>query len=206
MLNLYGSPRTSSGRCFLLLEEAGVPYTTVPLDMMDRKEHRSPEFLRLNPNGKVPCLVDGDFVLWESLAINLYIADRYKPELLGQGPKDRALIEQWSLWALGELQPPFIDILIQTKFVPENRRDQAVIDRAYERIPALLTVLDKALTGRDYLLGNHLTLADLNMATVANIAINLSYDLSPYKPLHAWLLKMRERPAFKKYLALREAR
>ena len=203
MLKIYGSPRSSAGRCYLLLEEVGVPYQPVAIDMMEKKEHKAPEFLKLNPNGKVPCLVDGEFVIWESMAINRYLADKYKPQLLGSSPEDRGLIEQWSLWALLELQPPMVDLIIQTMFMPENKRDAGVIARAQEKVPTVLAVLDQALKGRDYLVGSELSLADLNTASVVNVTFTVKINLDPYKNLLPWFNKIKNRPSFQKLAELR---
>ena len=203
MLKIYGSPRSSAGRCYLVMEEIGLKYETAPLDM-GNKEHKSPAFLQLNPNGKVPCLVDEDFVIWESLAINHYLAERYKPELLGAGAKEKGLVQQWSVWALAELQPPLVDILIQMMFVPEDRRDQNVIRKAQEKLPANLKVLDQALSGRTYLVGSHVTLADLNTASVINIAQALKQDIESYQNIMYWFNRMKERPSFAKFADLRK--
>lgn len=203
MIKIYGSPRSSAGRCYLLLEEIGQPYETVALDMMEKREHKSPAYLKLNPNGKVPCLVDGEFVLWESLAINNYLADKYKPELLGATPEERALVQQWSIWALAELQPPFVDILIQKFFVPEAKRDAAVVAKAQEKIPPMLKTLDQALADRDYLVGDKPTLADFNAASVVNIAAGLQIGLEPFANVGRWMGRLRERASFKKFIELR---
>jgi glutathione S-transferase len=111
MITLYGSPRSSAGRCVWALEEAGVPYTLKEVDMRN-KEHKSPEFLKINPMGKVPAMVDGDITLFESMAINYYIADNYKKELLGTNALEKGLAMQWSFWATSELQTPIIECFI----------------------------------------------------------------------------------------------
>ena len=81
MITLYGSARSSAGRCLWCLEETGVAYENKNVDMRT-KEHQSEAFLKINPNGKVPAMVDGETKLFESMAINFYLADKYKPELL----------------------------------------------------------------------------------------------------------------------------
>jgi glutathione S-transferase len=140
MITLYGSPKSSAGRCYWTLEEAGVPYTLKEVDMKN-KEHKSPEFLKINPMGKVPAMVDGDVTLFESMAINFYIADTYKKELLGSTPGERGLAHQWSFWATSELQGPIIDIFIQKVFVPEDKRDHTIIENSLNKLPALLHIL-----------------------------------------------------------------
>lgn len=204
MIHIYGSPRSSGGRCFLMLEEIGLPYQEMPLDMMGKKEHKSENFLRLNPNGKVPVLVDGDFVIWESMAINWYLADKYKPELLGDTPEERGLVHQWTTWAIVEVQPPMVEILIQTLFTPEEKRNPQIIEQAREKIPGRLQILDQALQNKKYLVGDRFTLADLNMASIVNLAAALQAPVKDYPSLNQWFQFMKERPSFKKFSEMRE--
>lgn len=206
MIQIYGSPRTSASRCYLTLEEIGIPYEAAPLDMMEKREHKSASYLKLNPNGKVPCLVDGDFVLWESVAINTYLAEKYKPELLGKTPEEKGLVQQWSLWALSELQAPLVDLIIQTVFTPEPKRNAEIIAKAREKVPPLLTILDSALANKDFMVGKSLTLADLNMASVVNIAPNFGFAIEEYMNLNQWMQKMKGRPAFQRLLNARGGR
>ncbi len=96
MITIYGSPRSSSGRCFWCLEEVGETYNAKPLNFKE-KEHKSPAYLKINPNGKAPTLTDDDFVIWESIAINFYLAETYKPELLGLDNKNYLVGEDFTL-------------------------------------------------------------------------------------------------------------
>lgn len=203
MITLYGSPRSSAGRCLWTLEEAGVAYTLKDVDMRN-KEHKSPEFLKINPNGKVPALTDGDYTLYESMAINFYVAESYKKELLGHNAKDNGLVHQWSFWAISELQGPIIEIFIQKVFVPEDRRDHNVIENNMKKLPELFHVLNSSLEGKKYLVGNEFTLADLNTASVASIALAIGLDMAPYANITSWMGALSERPAFQKYMSLRK--
>jgi glutathione S-transferase len=203
MITLYGSPKSSAGRCYWTLEEAGVPYELKEVDMKN-KEHKSPEFLKINPMGKIPALVDGDVTLFESMAINFYIADTYKKELLGSTNGERGLVHQWSFWATSELQGPIIDIFIQKVFVPEDKRDNNIIENSLKKLPNLLTVLDSALSGKKYLVGEQFTVADINTASVVSICPMIGVDLSPYSNLTEWLGAISDRPAYQKYQNLRK--
>jgi len=188
----------------LLLEELGLEYKPMPLDMMEARAHKKPEYLELNPNGKVPCLVDGDFVIWESISINNYLADKYKPELLGTTVEDRARAHQWSVWAMTELQPPLVDLLIQMLFVPVEKRDESVIAKAKERIPGLLGILDRALAGRTFMAGDALTVADFNLASVVNMTTGLKIDLGAHPNIGLWFARIKERSSFRKFAELRK--
>lgn len=201
MVTIYGSPRSSSGRCFWCLEETGINYTSKSINFKE-KEHKSEEFIKINPNGKVPALEDGDFVIWESMAINFYLADAYKPILLGETSKERGLVHQWSIWSIADLQGPLIDIFIQLVFVPEERRNLEVIEKAKGKLPALLSVLNGALEGNNYLVGDQFSLADLNVHSVMSICDHVKYDLTEYKGICSWLETISDLDSFKKYQEL----
>lgn len=203
MITLYGLPKTSAGRCIWALEEVGTPYTLKEVDLRN-KEHKSPEFLKINPNGKVPAMVDGDVTLFESMAINFYLADTYKKELLGSSPLEKGQVYQWSFWSVAELQDPIIQVFIQKVFVPADKRDHNVIEENEKKLPALLSVLNSSLAGKKFLTGNSFTLADLNTASVVSICNAIGEDLSSYPNIKTWLSAISDRPAFQKYMALRK--
>lgn len=203
MITLYGPPRSSAGRCLWMLEEAGVSYELKNIDMKN-KEHKSEDFLKINPNGKVPALTDGNFNLFESMAINNYIAEKYKPELLGTTIEERALTHQWSYWVSTELQDPIIQVFIQKVFMPEDKRSQEVIDENMAKLPGLFTMLDNSLNGKTYLNGKTFTLADLNTQSVVSIAPMVGFDISSYKNVDLWMKAISDRPAFQKYSKLRQ--
>ena len=198
MIKIYGPPRSSSGRCFWCLHEVEVPYKAVSVNMKE-KEHKSSEYLKLNPNGKVPALVDGEFVIWESMAINTYLAEKYKPELLGSDAATRGLVQQWTMWSSLELQPPIIEVFIQKFFVPDEKRSQDVIEKALAKLPALFSILNSELEGKSYLAGASFTLADLHTASVASITHAIQFDLSPYLEIQRWLGEISQRPAYQAY-------
>jgi glutathione S-transferase len=203
MITLYGSPKSSAGRCIWALEEAGVAFTLKEIDMR-AKEHKSPEFLKINPNGKVPALTDGDVTLFESMAINHYIAEAYKKDLLGNTPAEKGLVSQWSFWASSELQGPIIEIFIQKFFMPADKRDDKVVEENLKILPELFTVLNNSLQNKKYLVGNQFTLADLNVASVAGITHAIGFDMSAYSNINSWMGAISDRPAFQKYMGMRK--
>lgn len=201
MIEIYGSAKTSARRCYWCLEEVGVKYKPVPVDLR-AKEHKSEKYLKLNPNGKVPTLVDGDLVLWESMAINFYLCDAYKQDLIGHTTKERAPIRQWSFWAMSELQPSLIAALIELKFKPEAQRDLAKVDAAKEKTKPLLKILDEALKGKGYLVARRFTLADLNAASVVEINQMIENDIGDFSNVTKWLSTLQERPAYQRLKAM----
>lgn len=201
MITIYGSPKSSAGRCFWTLEELGVEYETKSIDFQ-KKVHQSAEFMKINPNGKIPVLTDGDYTIWESMAINMYLCDKYNPELMGEDAQTRGQTYQWSIWALGDLQTPLIDIFIQLVFVPEARRDLDKIAKCEEKLPALLNIIETELANKTYLAGSEFTLADLNTASVVHICKHIKFDVSSYKNITRWLNLIDNRAGFKRFQAL----
>ena len=201
MITIYGSPQSSAGRCFWCLEEAGVEYTAKSIDFR-KGEHKSAEFMKVNPNGKVPALTDGDFTIWESLAINNYIAEAYKPELLGSTVQERALVSQWSIWSVADLQAPMIQAFIQLVFVPEEKRNQRIIDSAFEKLPTLLSTLENSLADRNFLVADRFTLADLNAAFVVSICDEIKFDLADFSNINQWRSRIDEREETQRYKAV----
>lgn len=197
MRKIYGHPATSANRCFWLLEELELDYEAVPVDMRNR-QHKSQEYLALNPNGKVPTYQDDHVTLFESMAINTYLAEKHQPTLLGTTLEDRALVHQWSFWSIAEFQKPMIDLLIQLVFVPEAQRDQSLMDKSREKIGPMNKILDEHLRTRTYMVGPQFSLADLHVASVARISNHVGIDLTPFSHLGRWLKTVTARPAYQK--------
>ncbi|MEN0059548.1 MAG: glutathione S-transferase family protein [Bdellovibrio sp.] len=203
MIKLYGSPLSSAGRCYWMLEELGLPYEVVPLNMKE-KEHKHDAYLKINPNGKVPALVDGEFTIWESMAINSYLAKKYESPLAPKTLEEDALIQQWSYWGLVDLQEPAVSWMIQEIFVPAEHRNAQVIENAKKSLPRVLDVLNQGLENKTYLVGNRVTLAEVNLGTIMDIVLALKFDLSPYGNIQKWLKEIHQRPAYQKVAALRK--
>jgi glutathione S-transferase len=194
MIKLYGIPRSRTMRPLWMLEELGLPYENAKVSFVGGT--RTPEFLRLNPNGHIPVLQDGDLVLWESLAINLYLARKYDKGLWPKTVEDEGRAYQWSLWAMTELEEPVLTTLLHRMFFPEDQRDPKKADDAAERFKQPLGVLEGALAGRPYLLGNAFMIADLNVASVISWAPLAGLDLGGAPNVQGWLGRCTARPAF----------
>lgn len=136
-----------------MLEEAGINYEHVPIDW-SQGESRTPEFLAINPNGKIPVLVDGEHRLFESLAINYHLARCYALDLWVEGSRDESLAMQWLAWAMGELEGPH----------DSANRDETAVDP--ERLQRSLNALRQTLADQDYLLGDNFSVVDLNTASL----------------------------------------
>jgi glutathione S-transferase len=195
MIKLYGVSQSRAMRSLWMLEELGLPYENVRTNFRTG-DTRKPDFLRLNPNGHIPVLQDGDVTLWESMAINLYLARRYDKGLWPKSVADEGRAFQWSLWAMTEAEEPIITALLHRMSLPEEQRDAKKADDAVERFKKPLAVLDGALAGRQYLLGDGFTVADLNVASVVSLAPPADIDLGSASNVQAWLGRCLARPAF----------
>jgi glutathione S-transferase len=194
MITLYGVPRSRTMRCLWMLEEVGVPYENVPTHFATG-DVTKPEFLKINPNAHIPALVDGEVTLFESLAINLYLARKYGKALWPTTPEDEGRAYQWSIWAMTEAEEPALAALLHTIFLPADQRDPKKAADGVQRFQKPLGVLNGALAGRDYLLGSQFTVADLNVASVVGWAPMAGIDLSVAPNAQAWLMRCNERPA-----------
>ena len=196
MLKLYGTSQSRSGRCLWALEEVGAKYEHVPTPV---PQARALEHLKLNPNGHIPVLDDNGFIVWESMAINSYLAEKYgKSPLWPSTVEGRAGVNQWSFWAMTEMEPHLVTILANRMFLPPEQRDAKAVAQAIETIKGPMTVVDKHLANREYLLGNEFTIADLNAAAVLMIGTIAGLDYSATPKAAAWIAKCTSRPANQK--------
>ncbi len=195
-LKLYGGTKNRGRRCYWLAKELGLEIEAVEIDLASG-QHKSPEFLKLNPNGQVPVLDDGGFILFESLAINLYLAKKHGGGIAPASLEEEALMTQWSFWVANEVEHQLIAILEHR--MTEAERDAARADQAWERLQRPLGVLEQTLTEREYLVGNRFTVADLNVSIVMSLINRLQLDITRYPNVRAWLDTCLGRPAAKGY-------
>lgn len=183
MLKLYGGARSRASIVQWYLEELAVPYEFVMLDM-PAGEHHQPPYLAINPMGKAPAIADGDFKLWESGAILLYLSDQYDKPVTTE---ERATIAQWVLYANATLGPGI--------FVEATRSKEMG-----QQFPALNTILSQ----QPFLLGDRLTAADIAVgAVLAYMPLMLKLDFSDYGAIAGYVKQLAERPAFQKTIGAR---
>ncbi len=179
MLKLYGGKISRAAVVQWYLEEIEVPYEFVLLDMR-AGEHLQPDFLSINPMGKVPAIVEGDFKLWESGAILLYLAEKHGK--LPTSIEEKSLFYQWVLFGNSSLATGL--------FVEANREKE---------VPKLLSALDRVFTNHEYLIGNELTIADVAVGSILFFAIiMLKMNFSEYPFVAKYIERLTERPAFDK--------
>jgi glutathione S-transferase len=200
MLKLHGTSKSRSARCLWALEELGLKYEHVPVEVSKAK---SPEHLKLNPNGHIPVLDDDGEIFWESMAINLYLAAKYgKAPMWPESHEGRGHAVQWSFWGMTETEPLLLTVLRNRLILPPEQRNEQAAAQAVAAVQGPLKVLDGALKGREYLLGKDFTIADLNVAGVLSFAMLAKLDLTAAPTAQAWLQKCLGREAFKKARSL----
>jgi len=198
MLKLYHSPQSRSVRPRWLLEEIGAPYELVTLDMQ-KGGHKTPAYMKVHPHGAVPALVDGDLQLFESAAICAYLADKFPEKRLAPpvGTPARGLYYQWMVYSIATLEPPVIDVFMQTAMLPEAERSPAVLAAARKKFGDVANVLEQALGTRPFLLGEQFTAADVMIGSTLGWAQMLGL-LEGRKTLQQYAQRLSERPALQK--------
>jgi glutathione S-transferase len=202
-LRIYGIARTRAFRAIWVANELGLAYEHVPLEIGEAGARKA-AYLAVNPNGRLPAIDDDGFVLWESLAITMYLAKKHAAgRLYPVALEDEARTWQWSLWALSEVDRGVnIWSLHAVRLAPQDR-DPLMLAAALKVIGPPFRVLDTALAERGYLLGATFTVADLNVAAVISRAIDMELAATPH--LAGWLRRCLDRPAARAALALRAA-
>jgi glutathione S-transferase len=195
-MKLYGFPPTRSVRVLWTLRELDVDFEFVNVDP-SRGELRRPEFLAVNPAGKLPVLVDGDFVLTESVAIVLYLAEKYPEKgLLPAGLRARAEVNRWLLFCATELEQPLWRITRHRLLYPPEKRLAAEIPIARQDFLDMAAVLERHMEGRQFLVGDKATVADFVAAYTLDMASVMDeLELLGGLPrLRAFMERMYERP------------
>ncbi|KFL52500.1 glutathione S-transferase family protein [Burkholderia pyrrocinia] len=192
-MKLYGFAGTRSQRALWGLKELDADFEFVSVNLL-AGEHKRPEFLRINPAGKVPVLVDGDRVIPESAAIVLYLADKYPEKaLLPIDPALRAQAYRWVMFAVTELEQPLWRITRHTFLYPPEKRSPADIELAREDFATMAAILDKHLEGREFIVGDTLTVADCVTAYLIDWASECNL-IEPFPQLRAYLERLYARP------------
>jgi glutathione S-transferase len=204
MITLYGVYRSRATRPLWLLHETGTPFTHVPViqayRLADPKasdaplHSASPEFLKINPQGQIPALQDGDLILTESLAISLYLARRYGGALGPADDAETAQMEQWALFAATAVEGPALEILQ----APAGATGEGIVKVAAEKLRRPLARLNSHLAGRDWLVSNRFTVADINTAECLRYAQGNAALIAEFPEVARWLKAAQSRPAFQK--------
>lgn len=202
-LKIYGVARSRAIRTLWMAAELGIPYEHVQV-AVGAEGSRKPEYMRLNPNGGVPFIEDDGLILWESLAINLYLARKHGGPLAGKSLAEEGQMTMWSLWAATGVEPHAAQAMYHTQMYPPNERDPTVVQQSLEKLKEPLSVLEGALAkGGGHLVGGRFTVADLNVAGVVFYTRFNPEALADKPGIRAWHAAALARPAAKKAFALR---
>jgi len=197
-LSIYYSPMSSATRILFALEELGVPYEKIKLDLA-KGEQKTPEYLALNPNGKVPLLIADGTPIYESVAILCFLGETFGVDkgLFPAAGLARAKAYQWMVWAgvtMGEVASRFLRNTIDR--FPEEQRNAAAAAVAKQEFAALVAILEGALANTNYLLGNEFTFADLPAFGYCSFGARLgALELASYPRVNAWVTRCSARPA-----------
>ncbi len=208
MLTIYGVYRSRATRTLWLAEELDLAFKHVPVIQARRladpladdapTNTLTPSYLAINPMGTIPCIDDDGMVLYESMAINLYLARKYGTSVAPTDAAEDAYMMQWSFFAATEIEANALKISSTfAEGLADTDSGRAVIDVAARMLRRPFRVLEQHLADRDYLVGNRFTVADLNTAEVVRYAQAHTPIFDAHPAVKAWLARCQSRPAFK---------
>ncbi len=205
MLKIYGQPRSRAFRVLWMAKEAGIAYEHIPVSIMvENAQCKEQWFVDLNPNARVPAIDDDGFVMWESAAINLYLAEKYKSALFPATPQGRGRMLQWAFFTANDVEPPMITMFQNRVLFPPEKRNAALADAAEAQLLGKLAILEHHLSKHAFFGGDTWDMADFMVASVVYTLTAIKYDLAKFPKLSAWLMASIERPAAKEARKLRE--
>ncbi|HJL18572.1 MAG TPA: glutathione S-transferase family protein [Sandaracinaceae bacterium LLY-WYZ-13_1] len=197
-IELFGHPYSHNARkIHWALEEMGADYEYRTVDLL-KGAQKQPEFMEMNPNGRVPVIHDGDLVLYESNAILWYLAEK-NGKLLPSDSKDRALVLQWLAWQASDLAATCLDPFLLKFYASMGQPfDEAKHAELVKAAEAPLTVLNGHLEGRTAVVGDEMTVGDIAIAESIGLCDFAGIDLAPYAAIRAWFEPLSSREAFAK--------
>lgn len=208
MLTIYGVYRSRASRNYWMAEELGIEFKSVPVLQASRLDNPlspdaplntlSPEFLAVNPMAMIPSVKDGDLVMNESLAINLYLARKHGGPLAGRTVEEEGQLLMWAMWAATEVEVYSIALVrIYDNGLENSEAGKAGIAVASRSLKRPLDVLERHLQDKDYIVGNRFTVADLNAAEVLRYAQTERPLFDSHPKVKAWIERCQSRAAYK---------
>lgn len=200
-IQFYYAPMSTASITMLVIEELGLAVEKHKVDFK-ANDTKKPEFLKLNPNGKVPMIVVDGTPIWESVAITMYLGEQYgtaKGLWPAAGPK-RGEAMKWVAWANVSLGEAAGRIGRNTQWAPEDQRNAKAAEQAVKDVQSMLGILDGALAGKQFLCGEF-TLADAHVHSLTDWLKFMKTDFTPFKNVQAWSERCSSRPAYKKAMS-----
>lgn len=205
MLKLYGQYRSRAFRVAWLLKESSIPYEHVNVTInVEGAQCKEPWYTKINPNARVPAIDDDGFVMWESAAINFYLAEKYRSPLWPTDIQGKGRAYQWAFFIANDVEPHMITVMQHRVVFPPEKRDAQLADAADARLQPRLKTLDEHLSKNKYFDLDKWGLADFMVASVCYSFFAMKYDLAKYPHFQKWLMASLERPKAKEARALRE--
>jgi glutathione S-transferase len=202
-MTFYYAPMSTAMVTALVIEELGLTPKMIKIDIRNG-DTKKPDFLKVNPNGKVPVLVHDDVAIWESAAITLYLGEQFGTDkkLYPAAGVRRAEAMKWIVWSnvtLGESAGRWARNT--TEWAPAAERNAAAGEAAKREMETNLSILDKSLQGRQFLVGDTYTLADTHLNSIVDWLRYMKVDFNTYANLNGWSKRCSDRPAYKKVMA-----
>ncbi|EPG48923.1 glutathione S-transferase family protein [Leptospira kirschneri] len=195
MIELYSASTPNGRKISILLEELGIPYTVHPIDL-GKLEQKQEWFLKINPNGRIPAIIDkdnGNFAVFESGAILIYLAEK-TGKLLPKDPKEKSTVIQWLMFQMGGVGPMQGQAGVFLKYAPE--KIPFAINRYQNETKRLYSVLDRRLSESKFLGGKDLSIADIATWPWVNMHDWVEISLNEFPNLKRWNDELEKRPAF----------
>jgi glutathione S-transferase len=205
MLKLYGQYRSRAFRVVWFMKESGIQWEHVNVTInVEQATAKEDWYLKLNPNGRVPTIDDDGFVMWETAAINLYLAEKYKSPLWPADPVGRGRALQWGFYIANDVEGPMIKVYQHRFRFPPEKRNARVADENEPIMLDKLHVLEGHLAQHAFFQGDHWGMADFLVASVLYTLTEMKYDrLADYPNLSKWLYASIDRPAAREAIAIR---
>ena len=198
-LKIYGTAASRAARPLWVATELGLAYEHIPLPYLGGAT-RTPEFLKVNPNGRIPVVDDDGVLVWESMACTLYLAGRFFGNdglsLAAQTHAERAEILRWSFWVVTECEKDALIFLMHGRLMPAERRKPQLAEEALRHLSSPLRILDQHFQGRAYLAGKRFTAADICVASVLAWLEGATDLMTQCPQVRDWLQRCLARPAF----------
>ena len=205
MLKLYGQFRSRAFRVAWLCKESGIAYEHVNVTInVEGATCKEPAFVALNPNARVPVIDDDGLVLWESAAINLYLAEKYASPLWPASARGKGNMLQWAFFIANDVEPHMVTVMQHRALFPPEKRNAALADASDLALQPKLKVLDDHLAKHACFGGERWDMADFMVASVCYSFTAIKYDLARYPRFAKWLQESIERPAAREARKLRE--
>ena len=199
MLKIWGRKNSSNVRKALwIAEELGIPYQSLEaggaFGLVEGAEYRAK-----NPNGRIPMIEDGDFVLWESNAIVRYLAARHAPDsaLYPADPQQRAVADKWMDWTTSSFAEPFRHVFWGVLRTPAEQQDWVQINGAIKTVQSLLVMVDEALTRQPYLSGEEFGMGDIPLGSFIYAWFEMPIERPAMPHLESWYERLKARPAYR---------